>query len=95
LRFRRGLRQHFLAAAKVFETPQFAELRLGNRAETGWFCGTVVTDADGSIKIIRIIRVIEMGTPRYLKIVCVYGKHNDEGNLYIFGGTPTLSDRNL
>ena len=31
LRFRRGLRQHFLAAAKVFETPQFAELRLGNR----------------------------------------------------------------
>ena len=41
---RRGLRQHFLAAAKVFETPQFAELRLGNRAETGWFCGTVLTD---------------------------------------------------
>ena len=81
----RGLRQHFLAAAKVFETPQFAELRLGNRAETKrlvlWHCAE-----DRSIKIIRIIRVIEMGTLRYLKIlsVCVYGKHNDEANLYIY-----------
>lgn len=85
----RGLRQHFLAAAKVFETPQFAELRLGNRAETKrlvlWHSAE-----DRSIKIIRIIRVIEMGTLRYLKIlsVCVYGKHNDEANIYIFLEVP-------